>query len=479
VGHGIEFFERFGAVCTSRRGAHTLFEITLYDDLTTALVVDLFLIAVCSVLLLRYGRLTHSHPAIIYLFFHLLAVPSRLLAIMSGAETLFTKWGGIFEPVTETELVRAAFLADAVLVIMTIAWILASQVDIKRSRRKTSEPTAGAATLSLRHIWAVVTIAFPIGVLGVALIGNVPGFEKPEIDFGEWQESSWLLITTTWTGLALLALVYWYGFRWWLVVPMGVYLLIMSVQGFHRFRAIIPLILLLQIYLDRRQKKWPPAYIVAVIIGAILLFYPMKTIGRMAQEGATVAEISESSTEILRDVAAGQNGDQTVLDQFASSLTLIDRAGKLYYGSTYLVLVTSPIPRQWWPEKPGLAEYMKDFSTPSRPMSETGMIMTFIGEFYLNFGYFGVVIMSFLTAYWLASVYFHAYRSSYYSVLRFGYLLIACNLIQVYRDGLMSLFVFTVVNMMPLSIIVFLHVIKPVRPKAGIPLYGFPSYPKS
>jgi hypothetical protein len=108
-------------------------------------------------------------------------------------------------------------------------------------------------------------------------------------------------------------------------------------------------------------------------------------------------------------------------------------------------------------------------------MGEMGMIMTFIGEFYLNFGSFGVVIMSFLTAYWLARIYFRAYRSSYYSVLRFGYLLIACNLIQVYRDGLMSLFVFTLVNMMPLSAIVFLHLVRPLRPRReAAPMYGQP-----
>jgi hypothetical protein len=457
-----------------------VFELTLYDDLLSALVVDLFVLAACSVLLLRYGRLAHSHPGVIYLFFHVLVIPSRLLAIMAGAETLFSRWGGLFEPVTEAEIVRATVLADIVLIVMTVAWISASRVDSKRkSVRNSGDSIAAPTTLSLRHIWTVVTIAFPIGVLGVALIGNVPGFEKPEIDFGEWQESSWLLITTTWTGLSLLALIYWYGFRWWLVTPMVVYLFIMSVQGFHRFRAIIPLILVLQIFLDRRQKKWPPAYIMGVIVVGMLVFYPMKTIGRMAQEGATVSEISESSTEILRDVAAGQNGDQTVLDQMASSLTLIDRAGKLYYGSTYLALLTSPIPRQWWPDKPGLADYQKDFSTPSRPMGELGMIMTFVGELYLNFGYFGVVFMTYLTGYLLARVYFRAYRGSYLSVLRFGYLLVTCNLVLVYRDGLMSLFVFTVVNMMPLSIIVFLHVIKPVRPKAGMPLYGFPSYPKS
>ncbi len=442
-----------------------MFELGLYEDLATALVVDLFALTVCAVLLLRYGRLTHSHPATVYLFFHLLAISSRLLAILAGAETLFSRWGGVFEPVTEAELIRAALLADLVLLIMTVAWISASRVDLQKSDGKSEQELKETTTLSLRHIWSVVAVAFPIGVIAVALIGSIPGLEKPEIDFGEWRESSWLIVTTTWAGLSLLALIYWYGFRWWLVSPMLVYLFVMAIQGFHRFRAIIPLILLLQIYLDRHQKKWPPTYIMAVIVAAMLLFYPMKTIGRMAQEGATVTEISESSTEILRDVAAGQSGDQTLLDQLACVLTLIDRADKLYYGSIYLVLAASPVPRQWWPEKPGQAEFMKDFSTPSRPMGEMGMVMTFIGEFYINFGYAGVAIMSFLTAYWLARIYFRAYRRSYYSVVRFSYLLIACNLIQVYRDGLMSLFIFTVINMMPLSAIVFLHLVRPLKPE--------------
>ena len=177
---------------------------------------------------------------------------------------------------------------------------------------------------------------------------------------------------------------------------------------------------------------------------------------------------------------SGQAADQEVLDQLASSLTLIDQAGRFYYGTTYLALVTSPIPRQWWPDKPGLADYQKDFSTPSRPMGEMGMIMTFIGEFYINFGYLGIVVMSYLTAYWLARGYFRAYRSDYSSVARFAYLLIACNLIQVYRDGLMSIVVYTTVNMMPLTIIVLLHLVSPVRRGAqSVPGYQRASYPES
>ena len=443
-------------------------------DLSVSLLMDAIVVCVCTVLLLRYGRLAHSHPAIAYLLFHVLAVTCRVIGILAGAETLFSGWGLLYEPVTEAEIARAALLADMALMIMTIAWIRASVVDERKAARQ-SCPDETPVTLSLAHIWRVVTIAFPIGIVGLGLMGTVPGLERPEIDLGEWQESSWLMITMTWTGLALLALIYWYGFRWWLAAPMGIYLFIMAIQGYHRFRVIIPLILMLQIYLDRRGKRWPPTVVLVPIIVAVLLFFPMKTIGRMAQEGASLSEITQFSSENVREVLAGQHGDLTALDQLASCLTLTDRAGKFYFGGTYLGLLTSPIPRQWWPEKPGLAEYIRDYSVPSRPMFEVGMVTTFIGEFYLNFGYFGIVAMSYLTAYCLARVYFRAYRSNYFSVIRFGYLLIACNMIQVYRDGLMSLFVFTVVNMMPLSIIVLLHVIKPVRLKrAGALLYSGP-----
>ncbi|HVG21830.1 MAG TPA: O-antigen polymerase [Blastocatellia bacterium] len=456
-----------------------MLELVPYQDLATALVVDLTVLTVCTVLLLYYGRLAHSHPAVVYLLFHALVVPSRLLAIMAGADTWFTNWGGIFEGVTEEEIVRAAFLFDVTLAVMTVAWMRTAVVDARHGREASAPADNQPRTLSLEHIWRVVAIAFPIGIIGIGLLGYVPGIEKPEIDFGDWQESSWLSITMTWAGLALLALIYWYGLRWWLLVLMTCDLFVMAVQGYHRFRVIIPLILILQIYLDRRGRRWPPAIVLVPIVVGVMLFYPMKTIGRMAQEGASIADISRSSSEIVREAMSGQAADQSVLDQLASSLTLIDRADKYYYGSIYLVLFTSPVPRQWWPDKPTLSSHLQDISTPSRPVAELGMILTFIGEFYINFGYFGIIFMSYLTAYWLARVYFRAYRSNYFSVLRFGYLLIACNLIQVYRDGLMSLFIFTLVNMMPLAAIVILHYVWPVRQnKASVPLYRMPVSPR-
>ena len=432
-------------------------------DIPAVLLVDVVTTVGAVVLLLRYGRLSHSHPGTIYLFFHLYTFTFRLFGLVFGAELLFSEYQGFFEAITPGEIVRAALLGDLALAVMTIAWIKASADDLKRLWHRPEARVVSAPDLSLRYIWVVVAIAFPLGIAGLLVYANVPGLSivKDALEPGEWQTSNYFFIMQVWAGLALLALIYWYGFRWWLLLPMSLYLLIMAYQGYHRFRVLIPALLLIQIFLDRRKLKWPPLYLAAVLTAMVLIFFPLKGIGQMAQEGESVNEIVTRSTESVNMALVAKAPDQQFLDQFACGLSLMDDAGHFYYGSTYLALVTLPIPRQWWPEKPGLADYVHEISKPWRPMGEMGMIVTFLGESYINFGYVGVVIIPMLLAYILGRIYFRAYRSDYFTVLRLSYLLIACNLIQVYRDGLVSLIVFTWVNMMPLMVIILLHYVLP------------------
>jgi hypothetical protein len=385
------------------------------------------------------------------------------LGIAFGAETLFSSLAWIFEPVRLEEIIRASVFGDIALVSMTIASIRASVTD-KRLTLKSGEPASDdQGNLSLRHIWATVCVVFPFGIFGLYAFSFIPGYEGERIELGEWQTSSWLFITQVWTGLGLLALIYWYGFRWILATLISLYLLLMAFQGFHRFRVIIPALLLMQIYLDRRKMKWPPIYVLVLILALGLVFFPLKSIGQMAQEGEAVAQIVDDSKQSINTALAAEAPDQTFLDLFACALTLVDENEKLYYGGTYLNLVTLPIPRQWWPDKPTLVDYLKDISRPWRPMAEMGMIVTYLGESYVNFGFLGILVVPYFIGYWLARAQFSAYRSGYFSVARFAYLLLACNLIQVYRDGLVSIVVFTCVNMMPLTLIVFLHIVLPSK----------------
>jgi hypothetical protein len=430
------------------------------DSYEGALALDLSVMLICAGLLLRYGNLSFAHPAISYLTFHLYVVTLRLLALVSGdVRTLFASWSGPFDPVMPGEIARAALYFDVALVVMTITWL-------SLRAQRPARPAESSVRLNPSRVWAVIVVAFPIGLVGIFVAAQIPTFEANErlAGLGEWQTSSYIAITQTWCGLALLAYIYCYGFRKIPVVLLTLYILIMVFQGYHRFRVVIPILMLCQIWLDRRRLAWPPKWMFAGLLAVALLFFPLKTIGRMWQAGSSLSDVGTAVWETTLQATSGQTDDQMFLDQAASTLTLVDMSGHRYWGSIWLALATLPIPRQWWPDKPGLADFIRDISIPSRPMAETGMVTTFIGEAYANFGFAGVLLVPPLLAWVLTLLYRRAYQSGYYTVLRFGYVLICVSLIQVYRDGLTSLVVFTMVNTLPLIAIVAIHLVPRARP---------------
>src|SRR5690606_31711856 len=123
-------------------------------------------------------------------------------------------------------------------------------------------------------------------------------------------------------------------------------------------------------------------------------------------------------------------------DQFAAYVALTNEAGTLNHGRSYIALIALPLPRAWWPEKPSVNDFLYQISRPERPVGPAGMTPLFLGEIYTNFGIIGFLIIPILFAYFAGRVYFTAYRHNFFSLRRFIYLIIACNLIQVYRDGL-------------------------------------------
>ena len=82
-----------------------------------------------------------------------------------------------------------------------------------------------------------------------------------------------------------------------------------------------------------------------------------------------------------------------------------------------------------------------------------------LGEAYANFGVIGIALVPCIMGYYLTSFYFRALRHPYFSVYRFMYVIWASCLVLVFRDGLQSLVVFPVVDMMPLVAIALLSYI--------------------
>jgi hypothetical protein len=438
-------------LCYSAR--RFLFANRLLLSLSNTVLLDLSVWALCVAALLAFARLSVTHPATSYLIFHGWFVSARSVAILNGAPTLFSWRGG--DPVSGTEICHAVLLADAALMAMTCAWILAAN---RCTARGESVSDCEAMPLRRDIVQVVAAFVIPIGAIALLLWSKVPGFDGPQFA-ASWAGSNWAVVAQSWAGLGLLALIYFYGFRLVLIAPFAAYLALAAYQGNFRFRLLIPAILLVQIYVDWRGKRWPPLLACVVLFACATLFFPLKGIGQALQSGAEPAAIWRAAEHEITDVFRGTHPDEMVLDQFASALTLADQHGKLFLGKTYAGILTVAIPREWWPEKPGLADFEKEISTAARPVAADGMVVTMLGEFYVNFSSPGVILLSLVVAYVLGAAFHAVYRQSYFTLARFAYLLVACNLIEVYRDGLVSLFVFVVINMMPLTVIVLLHLL--------------------
>lgn len=435
--------------------------------LFNAVLLDIAVWIVCLTALLAFARLSATHPATPYLIFHGWFFTGRSLAILNGAPTLFSWHGG--DPLTPNEIARAVLLADAALIAMTGAWVLASR------RNASGEPQFQFEPMPLRRdlVSLVAAFAIPLGTIAMLLWSRVPGLEAPGFA-ARWAGSNWAVVSESWVGLALLALIYSYGLKMVLVAPFAAYLVLAAYQGNFRFRLLIPAILLVQIYVDQQGKRWPSIKACIALLGCAVLFFPLKEIGQSLQSGGEPAAIWQGVERQIMDVFHGTHPDEMILDELASTLTLADQRGKLLWGRTYSGILTVAVPRQWWPEKPGLADFEKEISTAGRPMATDGMVVTMLGELYVNFWYPGVILLSFATAYLLGRAFDAAYRRGYFTLARFTYLLVACNLIQVFRDGLISLFVFLAINMMPLMAIMILHFFYPSRVVRSSPLLQTP-----
>lgn len=425
-------------------------------DLSTALAIDLLTLMCCGGLVLTKGGAGHSHPAVIYMVFHALVVTNRIYAIQRGAPTFLSGIPG-YDGVSSTEIARAVLYADFALVAATLGWMSARKRRRERRRLDIADsPLAEVPSwrlLRLKPLRIVAVITLPLGTLALVRFGFLPGFGAPNSS----STSSYLTIALTWPGLILVAFIYYRGFKFTLLVPLGIYLCIIALQGYGRFRLVVPVILLAQIYLDRRKRRWPDLRVAVILALGLLLFFPLKQIGRSVQSSDDVGAIRSSAQASISEALAGRAGDQVILDQLAMTLSLTDDSGRIFAGRPYLNVLTLPVPREVWAGKPGLADHLSVISTPSRPLEKLGSVTTLPGDLYLNFRLPGLLLFMFLLARWSARLYEAAYRRPYRSIERFAFLLLSCNLIQIYRDGLISVPVFLLVQMLPLIILLILH----------------------
>jgi hypothetical protein len=256
-------------------------------------------------------------------------------------------------------------------------------------------------------------------------------------------------------------LMFVFGFRWYLLLLAAFFLGAVALQGYHRFMLVLPLLYFASLYLQTQRRRWPtiPILVAAFFIG--LVFPRLKYIGQALQYGDTQEAIAQFSQVFVQDKKSYTDfaATEDFLDQFAGSLSLVDSNDRKFWGSTYLAIVTLPVPRAWWPDKPGLADHLQEISTSGRRYDVEGRIITYLGEAYLNFGYAGMLLIPAFMGYVLTATCLRAMSGPMLRLSRYLYLIFFMALILTFRDGLLSIFVFTFVHNMPMLFTWILHMI--------------------
>jgi len=417
------------------------------DSLLLHLLFDLFVVA--AVIVLMFRRMAFWHPLSAYLLFHLYSFTYRLFQIVSGAPLMYVGQANA-EAITPEEIGRAMLWADVALIVFVMAswWahqMFAAKAEVPTVRRVLNPGIAKAIGM----------LCLPIGVYFLFAIKT----GRLEVSFDE-ASSGYVQVISMWPIGVLGLLIFAFGFRWYLVLLAALFLGLVAFQGYHRFMLILPLLYFAAFYLQSSRRRWPTWPIVVGALCVAMIFPRLKDIGRAIQYGDTqeaLAQLTESFTFASKPKEVFSS--EEFLDQYAGGLSLVDSNGRHFWGSTYLAIVTLPIPRAWWPEKPGLADHLQEISTSGRQYTVEGRIITYLGESYLNFGYAGFFLIPALMGYLLTAYCLQATAGPMLRLGRYVYLVVFMALIQTFRDGVLSIFVFTIVHNMPMLFALLAHLV--------------------
>jgi hypothetical protein len=310
--------------------------------------------------------------------------------------------------------------------------------------------------LQSRYVVTVAAVSLIIGMVGFRYLrfGGVDVIARRT--FGDWSSSTWLWMTIYWPIEAAVMWHYIFGYRP-VALMLTAAIFAVTALGAARFAVVIYGLFFCLSFLSRRGLRWPSFRISVLLAILAVVWFPLKIISASAWAGDDLGRIAQKAVNYTEGNVKNSGGDLQFLDQAATVMMLIDDHGYYFYGTTLLPLLVSPVPRVWWPDKPALNQYQHDIETQERPIAKVGMIAMLIGEGYANGGYLGAVLFPMLAAWCYGRAYFAAIHKPHNSLARFAYLVFLPTLIQVFRDGLVSVVVFNLIVSMPMMFVIYLH----------------------
>ena len=412
-------------------------------------LIDVLIVLFLFYFLFRIKQFNLLNPAVIYLLIHTLFVTLRSLQVnLFDFEIINNRNYGF--AVNDQEINKAILLADIGIVSFFIGFYTNVSNFKKRGINNLIKyPKIIEARPFLLNYY--LSIVFFLGMIGILAFTYLPGIGRYNVEanlLGSMLSSFGII--------SIIILIYEKGFKVHYLILFILFIFIFSVQGFARFRAILPLVFILLYYLKVNHLKFPPIKFIVIAAFVFILSFPLKEVGLDLKAGRSI-NIPSLIENSFNNIISGEAGDLAFIEQSAAMIGNIDHLDKIFYGKTYTSILFFYVPRSMWKDKPKLNEWQFEISDNTRNFAAMGQISLITGEAYANFRYFGVILILLLLGRFYSFIY-HSYSNL--DAKHKGFLiLLLFNMIlfQVWRDGLISLFLFPLLNYMP---IIGLYLIK-------------------
>jgi hypothetical protein len=411
------------------------------------MVVDIMLLAGCLWCVFQVSDRSIFNPSFWYLGLHAFTVTFRLIVLAGGGQS-----AAIIGVTSDMELVNAAIAGDISLLAIPVATILAGH----QAAMGDESDASGVIRLNPRLGQVISIFCIMIGTYALVKFGAIAGAARARgadisaVSLGSFDVSSLPALLAMFAVQGALIQCALRGFTRWRTVLL-LLLLVLSSLNLARVFFVLPALMAVLIYQARLGKHSLSFRWIVTLAALGLVWFVFKPIAH-AIRGGDLENSGDMALSYFEDAVDNGSGDTQFLDEQATYMAAADEAGRRFYGATVLPLLTLPIPRFAWPDKPRLNEYAAELTSASRPMLQVGMTPMLAGEAYLNFGWAGCAAIPFIYIYAMQKAYRRVRDQDLTSAGRWVYLLFLVSMTQVFRDGLAALILFPLVNYMPIVV---------------------------
>jgi len=406
-----------------------------------------FLIVV--VVMASRRQLTVFHPTSIYLAFHFIVFVVRPSLVYFFEFDSIWRYIG-FVP-TDTQMALTLYLSSAGLIVFCAAFALTSS----HPGPKYAEAHRDLTYQEKKAFYMMALVFAPLGLYSIRAARmdgeHINGVFVMTGTSGYLNDLQQVLIPVC---LLFIVVNRW---RLWSFLPLVMFLSYRATQGWGRWTIILTFFALILFHTWEKRRNLPSLKVLLPVPLIAVLF------ANLGLDRSYIRNIMEGNHEEARNILDPERDFQERFDtmDFANFdyLTFIvatvpERTETYTFGTQYLQIFTEPIPRQIWKSKP-IGPPVSFFNLNDYG-NFLGLTPALVGDGWLSGGWIGAMLTMALAGTGLGVLYNWFIRNQHNVFYCFIYMIAAAVMVQLYRDGGISITKFLLFTLVPIFAWMFL-----------------------